>query len=96
MRLLSRMSGGEAVQGPGMEHPRYRKPLRGQLEATDPGVPAYLTTALKHLPPVAKHALPEQPQTVEVSRHSVVVKIALHNRFEPCAFLWHRIMHAHP
>ena len=51
--------------------------MRGQLEATDPGVPAYLTTALKHLPPVAKHALPEQPQTIEVSRHSVVVEIAL-------------------
>jgi hypothetical protein len=79
-----------------MEHTRSRKPLRGQFQASDPGVPAHLTTALKHLPPVAKHALPEQPQTVEVSRHSVVVEIALHNSFEPSACLRHGIVHAHP
>ncbi len=59
MRLLSRMSGGEAVKGPGMEHTRLRKPLCGQLETTNPGVPVSLTTALERLSPVAKHALPE-------------------------------------
>jgi hypothetical protein len=62
MRLLSRMSGGEAIEGPGMKHTRLRKPLCGQLETTNPGVPAYLTTALERLPPIAKHAFPEQPR----------------------------------
>lgn len=79
MRLLSRMSGGEAVKGPGMEHARCRKPLCSQLEATDPGVPVSLTTALQRLSPVAKHAFPEQPKTIEISGHSVVVKVPLYN-----------------
>ena len=73
------MTGGEAIKGPRMEHARCRKPLYGQLETTDPGVPAYLTTALKRLPPVAKHAFPEQPQSIEISRHSVVVEVPLYN-----------------
>jgi hypothetical protein len=78
-----------------MEHTRCRKPLCGQLKTTNPGVPAYLTTTLKRLPPVTKHALPEQPQTIEVSRHSVVVEVALYNRPEPRACLRHGIMHTY-
>ena len=93
MRLLSRMSGGEAVKGPGMEHTRLGKPLCSQLEATNPGVPAYLTTVLQRLPPVTKHPLPEQPQTIEVPRHSVVVEVVLYNRPEPRACLGRWIMH---
>ena len=57
-----------------MHHARCGKPLCGQFETTDPGVPAYLTTALERLPPVAKHAFPEQPETIEIPQHSVVVK----------------------
>jgi len=73
------MSGGEAVKGPGMEHMRLRKPLCGQFETTDPGVLVSLTTALKRLPPIAEHAFPEQPEAIEISRHSVVVEIPLYN-----------------
>ena len=79
MRLLSRMSGGEAVEGIGMEHTRLRKPLCGQLETTNPGVPVSLTTALECLPPVAEHAFPEQPEAIEISGHSVVVEVPLYN-----------------
>jgi hypothetical protein len=75
MRLLSRMSGGEAVKRPRMHHARYRKPLCGQLETTDPSVTVSLTTALQRLPPVAEHAFPEQPEAIEISRHSVVVEV---------------------
>ena len=57
--MRSRMSGGEAVKGPGMEHTRLRKPLCGQFETTNPGVPVPLTTSLERLSSVAKHALPE-------------------------------------
>jgi len=73
------MSGGEAVKGPGMEHARCRKPLCGQLEATNPGVPVSLTTALQRLPPVAEHAVPEQPEAIEISRYSIVVVVPLYN-----------------
>jgi hypothetical protein len=62
------MSGGEAVQGPRMHHTRFRKPLCGQLEATDPGVAVSLTTALQRLPPITEHAFPEQPEAIEISR----------------------------
>jgi hypothetical protein len=73
------MSGGEAVKGPRMHHARYRKPLCGQLETTDPSVSVSLTTALQRLPPVAEHAFPEQPEAIEISRHSVVVEVPLYN-----------------
>ncbi len=79
MRLLSWMSGGEAVKGIRMEHTRCRKPLCSQLQATDPGVPVSLTTALQRLPPVAEHAFPEQPESIEVSGHSIVVEVPLYN-----------------
>jgi hypothetical protein len=79
-----------------MHHARYRKPLCGQLETTDPGVPMSLTTALKRLPPVAEHAFPEQPEAIEISGHSVVVEVPLYNGSEPRAGLRHGIMHAHP
>ena len=62
-----------------MEHTRLRKPLCGQLETTDPGVPVSLTTSLKRLPPVAEHAFPEQPEAIEVSGHSIVVEVPLYN-----------------
>jgi hypothetical protein len=73
------MSGGEAVEGPRMHYARCRKPLCGQLEATDPGVPVSLTTALQRLPPVAEHAFPEEPEAIEISRYSVVVEVPLYN-----------------
>ncbi len=66
MRLLSRISGGEAVKRPGMEHTRHRKPLRGQLQAKNPSISAGLTTALSRVSPEAEHALSEQPQTIEI------------------------------
>jgi hypothetical protein len=44
-----------------MEHTRVRKPLCGQFETTNPGVPASLTTTLERLPPVAEHALGNRP-----------------------------------
>jgi hypothetical protein len=73
------MSGDEAIKRPRMHHARYRKPLCGQLETTDPGVPVSLTTALKRLPPVAEHALPEQPEAIEISGHCIVVEVSLYN-----------------
>jgi len=73
------MSGGEAVKGIGMEHTRLRKPLCSQLETTDPGVPVSLTAALERLPPAAKHALREQPEAIEISRHIAVVEVPLYN-----------------
>ena len=62
-----------------MEHARKRKPLCGQFETTDPGVPVSLTTALKRLPPVAEQAFPEQPEAIEISRHSIVVEVPLYD-----------------
>jgi hypothetical protein len=73
------MSGGEAIKRPRMHYARYRKPLCGQLETTDPGVPVSLTTALKRLPPVTEHAFPEQPEAIEISGHSIVVEVSLYN-----------------
>jgi hypothetical protein len=73
------MSGGEAIKRPRTHHVRLGKPLCGQLETTNPGVPVSLTTALKRLPPVAEHAFPEQPEAIEISRHSVVVEVPLYN-----------------
>jgi len=62
-----------------MHHTRCRKPLCGQLETTDPGVPVPLTTTLQRLPPVAEHAFPEQPEAIEISRYSVVIEVPLYN-----------------
>jgi hypothetical protein len=67
------------VEGPRMEHTRLRKPLCGEFETTGPGVPVPLTTALERLSPVAEHALPENPHTVEVSRYSIAVEVPLYD-----------------
>jgi len=74
-----RMCGGETIKGPRMEHARCGKPVRCRLQTPSPGLAAELTTALERLPPVAKHAFPEQPKAIEISRHGVVVEVTLHN-----------------
>jgi transposase len=41
---------------------------RRHIEESLPGIPPRLTTTFERVPPVAKDALPERPQTIEVSR----------------------------
>src|SRR5271169_5101708 len=88
------MSGGEALCGIRMEHTWLGKPLSGQRKAASPCGLALLATTPERLPPQAKHPVPKDPEGIEVSRHCVVVEVALHHRPEPLAGLWHGIMHA--
>jgi hypothetical protein len=62
-----------------MERTRSGEPLCGQFQTTHPSIAARLTTALERVPSVAKHTFPKQPQTIEISRHSIVIKVALHD-----------------
>ena len=46
------------------------------------------------MPPEQDHPITEHGQIVDISRYRVVVEVALHDRAEPFARLWDRIMHA--
>src|SRR5260370_28388084 len=46
------------------------------------------------MPPEPKHPVSEHAEAVEVSRYRVVVEVALHDRLEPFAGVWHWIVHA--
>jgi len=88
------MTGGEASCGVRMERTRLGKPFPGECKAASPPGLALLATTPECLPPKAQHPLPKDPEAIEISRHCVVVEVALHNRPEPFAGLGHRIMHA--
>jgi len=77
-----------------MEHTRVGKPLSGECKAASPRGLALLATTPECLPPKAKHSVPKDPEAIEISRHCVVVEVALHDRPEPLAGLGHGIMHA--
>ena len=77
-----------------MERSRLRKPTLSQGEDARPGDMALLTPAANCAPPERKHPIPEHTQTREVSRHRVVVEVALYDRLEPLSGLWHGIVHA--
>ena len=53
-----------------------------------------LAPAAKSTPPQPQQSVPEHRQTVEVSRHRIVVEVTLHDRFEPFARLKRGIVHA--
>ena len=76
-----------------MEHTRRRKPPVTQREHAFPGH-AVLATATQRVPPNPQQPIPEETQAADVSRYRVVVEVALHDGLEPCARLWHRIVHA--
>ena len=57
--VLSRMTGGKAISGIGMEHSRLRKPSLSQREHVRPRESTLLTPAAKGAPPEPKRALPE-------------------------------------
>ena len=77
-----------------MERSRLRKPSLSQSEGARPGNPAFLTPTAKSTPPERKHPIPKHTQTLEVSRHRVVVEVALYDRLEPLSGLGHGIVHA--
>ena len=70
-----------------MEHARLRKPALSQGEDTLPGDRALLASAAECMPPMPYHSFPEYAETVQVPRYSIVVEVALHDRFEPLAGL---------
>src|ERR1035441_6020041 len=88
------MTGGEASCGIRMEHTRLGKPLSGECKSASPRGLALLTTTPECLPPKAKRPVPKDPEAIKISRHCVVVEVALHHRPEPFASLRHGIMHA--
>jgi hypothetical protein len=53
--LRSRMTGGKASAGIGMEDTRFREPSSSQSEGTLPGDRAFLAAAAKCMPPVPKY-----------------------------------------
>src|ERR1700687_2056670 len=94
MRLLSRMTGGKALFGIGVQHTRVRNPAFSQAVQSGPIGPTLLPATAPGPPPQPRHPVPESPQAVEIPRYRVVVEVALHDRPEPLARLRHRIMHA--
>ena len=46
------------------------------------------------MPPQSQQSPPKDRQAIEVPGDRVVVEVTLHDRFEPCAGLCHRIVHA--
>jgi hypothetical protein len=76
-----------------MEHTRTRKPSFGKSKAASPIEAALLTTPPERYPPEAKHPVPENTETIKIPRDGVVVEIALQDRPEPFAGLWHEIVH---
>jgi hypothetical protein len=44
-------------------------------------------------PPESGHPFPKHPQTIEISRHRVVVEVAAHDRLEPLPRERHRVVH---
>jgi len=93
MRLLSRMTGGEALLGIGMQHTRVRYPAYSQLVQSGPVGWTLLPATAQGPPPQARHPFPKGLQAVEIPRYRVVVEVALYDRPEPFASLRHRIMH---
>src|ERR1035441_4679945 len=81
------MTGGEASCGIRMEHTRLGKPLSGECKSASPRGLALLTTTPECLPPKAKRPVPKDPEAIKISRHCVVVEVALHHRPEPFASL---------
>src|SRR5664279_5379926 len=94
MRLLSRMIGGEALRGIGMEHAWRRKPPLGNRDHAFPRHPRLLTAAAQNVPPHAKHPFPEHAEAVQIPGYCVVVEVALHNCTEPCAGVRRSVVHA--
>src|SRR6202051_3052150 len=94
MRLLSRMMGGEAFRGIRVEHAWRRKPPLGNRGHALPRHPTLLTATAQNVPPHAKHPFPEHAEAVQIPGYCVVVEVALHNCAEPCAGIWHSVMHA--
>jgi hypothetical protein len=45
-------------------------------------------------PPKQDNPIAKYGQTVDISRYRVVVEVALHDRAEPLARSWDRVMHA--
>src|SRR5664279_3139842 len=94
MRLLSRMIGGEALRGIGMEHAWRRKPPLGNRDHAFPRYPTLLTAAAQNVPPHAKHPFPEHAEAVQIPGYCVVVEVALHNCTEPSAGVRRSAVHA--
>ena len=69
-----------------MEHTGAREPAVTKLEHARPGQ-ALLAATTQCVPPEPKHPVAKQTQTADVSRHRVVVEVALHDGLEPIASL---------
>jgi hypothetical protein len=69
------------------------KPLREDREEPIPRG-ATLTAAAENEPPQSPHSLPEDTQSVDVSRDRMVAVIAVHNLSQPCTDVGHRLVHS--
>ena len=74
-----------------MERSRLRKPSLSQSKDARPGDWAFLAPTAKSSPPEREHPIPKHAQTREISRHRVVVEVALYDRLEPLSGLQHGI-----
>src|SRR5215831_1892023 len=89
------MCSGEASVGKGMERTGWGKPLFRQGQDARPGDRASLASATQSTPPERHHPVTKVTQAGEVSRHRVIVEVALNDRLEPFASLGHRILQPH-
>src|SRR5215468_10512187 len=89
------MCSGKASIGKGMERTGLGKPTLRQGKDARPGGRASLTAAAQTAPPERHHPVTKNTQAGEVSRHRVVVEVALNDRLEPFASLGHRILQPH-
>ena|SRR6516162_1784629 len=76
-----------------MEHARLGKPADRQKAHAGPREPMRLAAIEESPPPESSHPFPKDTQTIEISRHRVVVEVASHDRLEPLARLRHRVVH---
>ena len=58
-----------------------------------PVEPVSLTAAHQTTTPQPTYPFPKHVETVEVSRHGMIVEVPSYNRFEPLSRLRHRIIH---
>jgi hypothetical protein len=87
------MSGEKANYRIRMQNTGSWKPLREDREEPIPRG-ATLTAAAENEPPQSPHSLPEDTQSVDVSRDRMVAVIAVHNLSQPCTDVGHRLVHS--
>jgi hypothetical protein len=86
------MNGVEPLAWKGVKHALNRNPALGKWSESIPGHAALLAATPKREPPVARNLFSELSHAASVTRHRVVVEVALDDRSEPLASLLNRIV----